>query len=161
MRIVIAIFLIITLTASVGIWKVTQDTRLLKSRIKNTEKEITSLKVEARILYKYKDEKALSLEKFYLQVFNDIKEVSFYYHASIEIKVLEAKDLVSLFEFFKSSQYRGIRYIDVKCQVNLKDLPDMYLFETLYKIIKNRPIDILEMEMGKDVLNLTMRLYGP
>ena len=161
MRIVIAIFLIITLTASVGIWKVTQDTRLLKSRIKNTEKEIASLKVEARTLDKYKDEKALSLEKFYLQVFNDIKEVSFYYHASIEIKVLEAKDLVSLFEFFKSSQYRGIRYIDVKCQVNLKDLPDMYLFETLYKIVKNRPIDILEMEMGKDVLNLTMRLYGP
>ena len=161
MRIVIAIFLIITLTASVGIWKVTQDTRLLKSRIKNTEKEIASLKVEVRTLDKYKDEKALSLEKFYLEVFNDIKEVSFYYHASIEIKVLEAKDRVSLFEFFKSSQYRGIRYIDVKCQVNLKDLPDMYLFETLYKIIKNRPVDILEIEMGKDVLNLTMRLYGP
>ena len=72
MRIVIAIFLIITLTASVEIWKVTQDTSLLKSRIKNTEKEITSLKVETRTLDKYKDEKALSLEKFYLEVFNDI-----------------------------------------------------------------------------------------
>jgi len=43
----------------------------------------------------------------------------------------------------------------------LKDLSDTYLFEALYKIIRNKPIDILDVEIEKDSINLTMRLYGP
>ena len=63
--------------------------------------------------------------------------------------------------FFKPSQYRGIRCVDVSCRIDLKDLSDTYLFEALYKIIRNKPIDILDVEIEKDAVNLTMRLYGP
>ena len=160
MRIVTSILIAISIVLSIGICKLTSDTRSFNNRIKNAEKEIASLKAQITDLDKYKDEKGISLDKFYLEVFNDIKEVSFYYHASSEIKIPEAKDLVSLFRFFKPSQYRGIRCVDVLCRINLKDLSGTYIFETLYKIIRDRPIDILDAEIEKDVLSLTMRLYG-
>ena len=51
-------------------------------------------------------------------------------------------------------------YADILCRIGLKDYHDAYLFEAFYKIIKNKPIEILEVEIEKDVLNLTMRLYG-
>ena len=161
MRTITCIFLVISLIVSFGIWKLTSNTHILTSRIRNTEKEISALKVESKNLAKYKDEQALSLDKFYLEVFNDIKELSFYYHADSEIKVLEARDLVNTQEFFKPSRYKEIKYVDILCRICLKDSLDMYLFEMLYKIIKNKPIEILEVRIEKDVLNLTMRLYGP
>lgn len=161
MRIVIVIILAITLIVSFGIWKLASDTHVLNSRIKKIEKEISGLKAEAEGLAKYKDEKGSSLDRFYFELFNDIKEVSFYYRASSVIKVLGAKDLVNIGEFFKPSQYRGVRSVDVLCRINLKDLSDTYLFEILYKIIKNKPVDILDVEIEKDAVNLTMRLYGP
>ena len=161
MRIVTSILIAISIVLSIGIWKLTSDTRSFNNRIKNAEKEIALLKAQITDLDKYKYEKGISLDKFYLEVFNDIKEVSFYYRASSEIKIPEAKDLVSLLRFFKPSQYRGIRCVDVLCRIDLKDLSGTYIFEMLYKIIKNRPIDILDVEIEKDVLSLTMRLYGP
>ena len=161
MKIVIAIILAITLAVSFGIWKLTSDTRLLNSRVNATEKVIAAIRVEARDLNKYKDEEGLPLDKFYFELFNDIKEISFYYHASSEIKVPGAKDLVNIADFFKPSQYKGIRCVDVSCRIDLKDLSDTYLFEALYKIIRNKPIDILDVEIEKGAVNLTIRLYGP
>jgi len=160
MKMIICIFLVISLAASFGIWKLASNTRLCTSQIKNAEGIIAGLKLESKNLDKYKCEKSLPLDKFYLQVFNDLKEISFYYHASSEIKVLEAKDLVATEDFFKPSQYEGIRYVDILCRIDLKNSHNLYLFEMLYKIIKNKPIEILEVEVGKDTLNVTMRLYG-
>ena len=160
MKTTICIFLVITAIISFGIWRLTSNTLLFTSQIRSAEKIITALKLESKGLDKYKCEQGLPLDKCYLGIFNDIKEVSFYYHASSEIKVIGSEDLVTTSEFFKPSQYKGIRYVDILCRIGLKDYHDAYLFETLYKIIKNKPIEILEARIEKDVLNLTMRLYG-
>ena len=42
----------------------------------------------------------------------------------------------------------------------MKDSLDTSLFETLYKIVRNRPVEILDIRIEKDAVNLTMRLYG-
>ena len=152
--------MIIITIVSFGIWRLTSNTFLLTSQMRSAEKIITALKLESKGLDKYKCEQGLPLDKCYLGIFNDIKEVSFYYYVSSEIKVLEVKDLVTMSEFFKPSQYKGIKYIDILCRIGLKDYHDAYLFEALYKIIKNKPIEILEARIEKDALNLTMRLYG-
>ena len=110
---------------------------------------------------KYKSQNPLSLDKFYLEVFSDIKELSSYYRAVSEIKIIGAKDLVNTQEFFKESQYMGIRYVDVLCRLDLKNQSDTYLFDMFYKMLKSRSIEILEVSLEKNILNLTMRLYGP
>ena len=161
MRIIICAFLIVTLAMSFGIWKLTSETHALTSYIRDAQNTIWALKKESRDIAKYKDAQGLSLDKFYPEVFNDIKEISFYYRVPSEIKIIEAKDLVNLLEFFKPSQYRGIRCVDMLCQIGLKDPLDIYSFEALYKIMKNRPLEILGVEIENGVLNLTMRLYGP
>ena len=160
MKIVAAVILVAILIASFGVWKITSDTHLINSRIKTAEKEIASLKLERKDLDRYKDEKILPLEALYFELFNDIKEVSFYYRAISEIKVPGAKDLASIEEFFKPSQYKGVRCVDIVCGISLKDLSDICIFETLYKIVQNRPVDILYAEIKKDAVTLTMRLYG-
>lgn len=161
MRIVSCIFLAMGLVMSFGIWKLTSETRVLTDLIRNAEKETAALKKEFRNISKYKDEQGLPLDKFYLEAFNDIKEVFFYHRVSSEIKIIEAKDLVNIAEFFKPSQYKGIRHVDILCQICLKDPLDIYSFDALYKIIKNKPIEILDVEIENGVFNLTLRLYGP
>ena len=160
MKTIICIFLVIIAIISFGIWRLTSNTLFSTSQIRNAEGIIAAFKLESKGLDKYKCQQGLPLDKFYLGIFNDIKEVSFYYYVSSEIKVLEVKDLVTMSEFFKPSQYKGIRYIDILCRIGLKDYHDAYLFEALYKIIKNKPIEILEARIEKDSFDLTMRLYG-
>lgn len=137
------------------------DTRFLSRQAKNTSERISAVKQEKDALLKYKSQASLPLEKFYLEVFNDIKELSFYYRAASEVKIIEAKELVNIQTFFKESQYKGIKYVDVLCRVDLKNQFDTYLFDTLYKMLKDRPIEVLEASLEKNILNLTMRLYGP
>ena len=160
MKTIICIFLVIIAIVSFGIWKVTSNTRFFLRQIRSAENSITALKTEYKGLDKYKDGQGIALDKLYIKAFNDIKEVSFYYHASSEIKVLGSQDLIATSEFFKPSQYKAVRYIDILCRTSLKDYHNAYLFEALYKIIKNKPIDILEVKIEKDSINLTMRLYG-
>jgi len=160
MKIVTCVFLAIVLIVSFGIWKLSQDTRLLTERVRNTQSLVDSLKKESKDIAKYKDGQGLSLDKFYLETFNTIKEISFYYHVPSEIKIVGAKDFANLSELFKPSQYRGIKYMDALCQIGLKDPLDICLFETLYRIMKNKPLEILDAKIENDVLSLTMRLYG-
>ena len=136
------------------------DTRLLSGQVKKVKDEISAVKLEKDALLKYKSQTPLSLDKFYLEVFSDIKELSSYYRAVSEIKIIGSKDLVNTQEFFKESQYKGIRYVDVLCQLDLKNQPGTYLFDVLYKMLKSRPIEILEVRLEKNILNLTMRFYG-
>ena len=137
------------------------DTRLLSVQVKKAKNEISAVKLEKDALLKYKSQTPLSLDKFYLEVFSDIKELSSYYRAVSEIKIIGSKDLVNTQEFFKESQYKGIRYVDVLCLLDLKNQPDTYLFDMLYKMLKSRSIEVLEVSLEKNILNLTMRLYGP
>jgi len=160
MRTIICIFLAIVLVISFGIWKLSQDTRLLTERVKNAQRLVDSLKKESRDIAKYKDGQSLSLDKFYLETFSTIKEISFYYCVPSEIKIIGAKDLTTLPELSKPSQYRGIIYMDALCQIGLKDPLDICLFDTLYKIMKNKPLEILDAKIENGVLSLTMRLYG-
>ena len=161
MRIITFIFVIVTLSISIWIWNFTSTTRLLYGRMKNAAGQVSSLKEEQGALSGYKSEQGLSLDKFYLEIFNDINEISSYYHIDSEISIVNSKDLVNTEEFFKESRYKGIRYLDLLCRLDLKDKPDTYLFEMLYKILKQKPIEILEVRLDKNNLNLTLRLFGP
>ena len=160
MRIITFLFVIVTLVFSVLVWNFTSDTRFLSGQAKNTAGRINAVKQEQDALLKYKSQISLSLDKFYLKVFSDIKELSSYYRAASEIKIIGSKDLVNTQEFFKESQYMGIRYVDVLCRLDLKNQPDTYLFDMLYKMLKSSPIEVLEASLEKNILNLTMRLYG-
>lgn len=142
------------------IWNISLDTRLLNGRIKKAAEEIAAVKQKSDNLKRYKNETALSLDKFYLKVFNDIKEICFYYNAGCEININNSKDFVDTKEFFKASEYKGIRRVDILCRIDMKSQPDVYLFDMLCRMLKSRPIEILEVNLEKDTLNLTMRLYG-
>ena len=161
MRIIIFLFVIVTLILSALVWNFTSDARFLSGQAKNTAGRISAVKQEQDALLKYKSQIPLSLDKFYLEVFSDIKELSSYYRAVSEIKIIGSKDLVNTQEFFKESQYKGIRYVDVLCRFDFRDQPDTYLFDRVYKMLKSKPIEILEVSLEKNILNLTMRLYGP
>jgi len=160
MRVLISIFVAINLFGTFVIWSLTADTRLFRRSIKDVQEGIDRIKEESSRLLEYRDEKGLSLDKFYLEVYNDIKEVSFYYTASSDIKVPGVKDYVKFEKYFNPSQYKGIRHMDVMCQVSLKGLQDTYFIETLLKVIKNRPIEVIELKTENNNLDLTMRLYG-
>jgi len=160
MRIITFLFVVIILVLSVLLWNFASDTRFLSRQTKNAAERISAIKQEKDVLFKYKSQAALPLDKFYLEVFNDIKEISSYYRAASEIKIIGARDLVNTQEFFKESQYKGIRHVDLLCSLDLRNQPDTYLFETLYKMLKSRPIEVLEVSLEKNILNLTMRLYG-
>jgi len=142
------------------LWNLVSDTRTINSGIKNAVDEIIQVKRVQTTLLKYKSEKPLSLEKFYLEVFNDIKEISFYYRAPCEVKIIGAKDLVGIRNFFKESQYKGIKYVDLLCSFDLRKQRDTYLLEALYKMLKSRPLDVLDVSLEKSILNITMRIYG-
>ena len=161
MRIITFLFVIVTLALSIAVWNFTSYTRFLSSQAKNTAERISAVKQEKDALFNYKNQNALALEESYLEVFNEIKEFSSYYRAPSEVKIVEAKDLVSIQDFFKESQYKGIKYVDVLCRFDLKDQPDTNLFDTFFKMVKSRPFEVLEVRLEKNILNLTMRLYGP
>ena len=133
----------IILILSVLLWNFTLDTRFLSRQATNATERISAVKQEKDILLKYKSQAALPLEKFYLEVFNDIKELSSYYRVPCEIKIIEAKELVNIQTFFKESQYKGIRDVDVLCRLDLRAQSDMYLLDALYKMLKSRPIEVL------------------
>ena len=152
--------MIAILISSAIAWNVALDTHVINSRIIKAKERVDTLKREQNALLKFKDQQPVSLEKFYLEVFNDIKDAASYCHGACEIKILGAKDLVSIQEYFRESQYKGIRYVDVSCQVDLKDKLDMYLLDTLFKMLKNKPVEILEVRFEKNAVNLTIRLYG-
>lgn len=160
MRIITSFFLFLILAVSFGIWKISLSTHTLNSQITKVEEDIRRIGQESKGLLKYKEEQDLSLDKFYLEVFNDINEICSYYNADCEVKINEAKDFVNTQEFFRESQYKGIRHLDIFCRVDLKGQLDTYLFDMLYKMVKSKPIEILEVNLEKNILNLTMRLYG-
>ena len=160
MRIITLFFVIVFLALSVLAWNIVSDTRMLSGRVKKAKDEISAVKQEQDALLKYKSQTPLSLDKFYLEVFSDIKELFFYYRAASEIKIIGSKDHVNTREFFKESQHKGIRYVDVLCRLDLKNQPDAYLFDRLCKLLKPRPIEVLEVSLEKNILNLTVRLYG-
>jgi len=160
MRIITFLFVIAALVLSVLVCNFTLDTRFLSWQAKNAAERINAVKQGQDALLKYKSQAPLSLEKFYLEVFNDIKELSFYYRAVSEVKIVDAKDFVNIEDFFKESQYKGIKYVDILCCFDLKNQSDPYLFDTLYKMLRLKPVEVLEIRLEKNILNLTMRLYG-
>ena len=97
---------------------------------------------------------------FYLDIFNTIKEICVYCNEACEVKIIESKDFTNTEEFFKQSQYKGIKYVDISCQFSLNEQTETYLLRMFYKLAKNKPIEILEVKIEKNKVNLTMRLYG-
>ncbi|MDD5610556.1 MAG: hypothetical protein PHH69_03305 [Candidatus Omnitrophica bacterium] len=160
MKRIILIFVVTLLALMVLLWNLASEINTINRGIKNAVNEISQIKKEQATLVKYKSEKPLSLEKFYLDVFNDIKEVSFYYRAPCEVKVIGAKDLVNIRNFFKESQYKGIKQVDLFCSFDLRKQRNAYLLDALYKILESKPLDVLDVSIEKGILTITMRLYG-
>ena len=160
MKRITLIFVVTLLTLMVLLWNLASEIGTINRGIKNAVSEISQIKKEQATLVKYKSEKPLSLEKFYLEVFNDIKEISFYYRAPSELKVIGAKDLVNIRNFFKESQYKGIKYVDLSCSFDLRKQRNAYLLDALYKMLKSKPIDVLDVRVEKGIFSITMRLYG-
>jgi len=152
--------MILLLTLMALLWNLALDINTLNSGIKNSVSKISQIKKEEAGLVKCKSEKPLSLEKFYLEVFNDIKEISFYYHAPVEVKIIGAKDLVSIRNFFKESQYKGIKQVDITCSFDLRKQRNTYLLDTLYKMLKSMPLSVQDVSLEKGFVTVTMRLYG-
>ena len=160
MKRITLIFVITLLALIVLLWNLVLDTRTLNSGIKSAIDEISQVKKEEATLLKYKSEKPLPLGKFYLEVFNDIKEFSFYYRAPSEVKIIGAKDLVGIRSFFKESQYKGIKYVDLSCSFDLRKQRNTYLLDALHKMLKSRPLDVLDVSVEKGIVSITLRLYG-
>ncbi len=157
----ITLIFVVTLSAlMVLLWNLASEINTINRGVKNAVSEISQIKKEQATLVKYKSEKPLSLEKFYLEVFNDIKELSFYYRAPCEVKVIGAKDLVNIRNFFKESQYKGIKQVDLSCSFDLKKQRNAYLLDALYKMLKSKPLDVLDVSIEKGIVTVTMRLYG-
>jgi hypothetical protein len=160
MRIITSLFWILISVLLVLLCNLAVDTRVLNGGIKRTAAAIRAVRKEQDVLFRYQSEKPFSLEKLYLQLFNRAKEISFYHRVGCEVKILGAKDLVNIREFFKESQYKGISCVDVLCRVELKKQQDVYLLNAFYKMLKSMPVDVLEARLEKNTLNLTLRLYG-
>jgi hypothetical protein len=160
MRIIICFFLVLVSWLCSGIWKTSLDTKEVYSRTKGLEKELSIISGEIKSLNKYKNEGAGRLEKLYQQIFYDLKEISAYYHADCEIKIPGEKDLVNIRDFFKASQYKGIDCIDILARVDLKNQPDLYALSVMYNALKVKPVEILKLNLEKDLLSLSLRLYG-
>jgi len=152
--------MILLLALMVLLWNIASDIKTFNDGIKNAANEISRIKLEQTMLVKYKAEKPIPLEKFYLEVFNDIKELSFYYRAPVEVKIIGAKDLVNIRSFFKDSQYKGIKQVDLSCSFDLRKQRNAYLLDAFYKMLKSKPISILGISLEKGFVILTMRLYG-
>ena len=160
MKRITLIFVITLLALIVLLWNLVSDTRTLNSGIKSAIDEISQIKKEETTLLKYKSEKPLPLEKFYLEVFNDIKELSFFYRAPSEVKIIGAKDLIGIRSFFKESRYKGIKYVDLSCSFDLRKQRNTYLLDALHKMLKSRPLDVLDVSVEKGIVSITLRLYG-
>ncbi len=160
MKIITFLLVIVTLVLSVLVWNFTSDNRLLSGEIKKAKDEINAVKQEKDTLLKYKSQAPNSLDEFYLKVFSGIKEICSYYHAGCEFNIVDSKDFVNTREFFRESQYKGIRYVDVLCRIDLKSRFSAYLFDMLFRLLKSEPVEIMEVKIEKNILNLTIRLYG-
>jgi hypothetical protein len=160
MKKITLIFVITLLALIVLLWNFVSDTRTLNRGIKSAADEISQIKKEQGTLVKFKSGKPLTLEKFYLEVFNDMKELSFYYRVPCEVKIIGAKDLVGIRNFFKESQYKGIKYVDLLSSFDLRKQRDTYLLDAFYKMLKSRPLDVLDVSVEKGIVSITLRLYG-
>ncbi|RJP30008.1 MAG: hypothetical protein C4533_00075 [Candidatus Omnitrophota bacterium] len=160
MRKITLIFMILLLVLMALLWNLASDINTFNSGIKNSVSKISQIKKEEAGLVKYKSEKPLYLEKFYLEVFDDIKEISFYYRAPVEVKIVAAKNLVNIRNFFRESRYKGIKQVDITCSFDLRKQRNTYLLDTLYKVLKSRPLSVMDVCLEKGFVSVTMRLYG-
>lgn len=161
MRIIIPVFILVILVLSLGLYNISRDTQLLNHRIRDSAEEIAMLKQEEGDLAKYKDEPSLALDKLYPAVCNDIRQICLYCGLHSDIRIIVSGDIASRQESFRPSEYKGIRYADILCQVRLKDLKDTRILDLLYKMIKVKPIEVTGLKIEKNTLNLTLRIYGP
>ena len=160
MRIIIGFFLILALAVSFKTWKTSLDTRFINSCIEEANKELDKTAQELNRLETCKEEEGAFLEELYLEVFGQIQEISSYYHADSKVSIAEAKNLVNTREFFRPSDYKGVNFLDLQVRVDLKSQPDKHLISLLSNMAGSRPVEILEINLEKDILSLIMRLYG-
>ena len=137
-----------------------QEKSVINSRVRKTGEEITLLNLEYKGLKQYKEKAPISLTKLYLDLLNNIKEISNYSNAVSVIKIPGANDAANIEQFFKASAYKGIRYMDVLCEVDFKDELDEHFLPMFYEMIKLKPVTLLEVSLKEGRLTLKLRLYG-
>ncbi|QAT16686.1 hypothetical protein BU251_02535 [Candidatus Velamenicoccus archaeovorus] len=160
MKTITFLFAAAILFLSIKIWGLDQDSSLLNIRLKKAREEIRAIVLKQNSLSVYRDEPALPLDQCYLQVYNDIKEIAAYYDEICDVKIVGAKELVAIKEFSKPSGYEGIRYLDVLSRFTLSEKTGHSLLCMFYGLSQAGPMEILGVDMEKNIVTLTMRLYG-
>lgn len=156
----IFLFIAAILVLSIRIWGLNQDTILINSRLNEVQGEVHAIILKEKGLAVYKDETALPLDQYYLQVYNDIKEIAAYYNEACEVKIAGAKDLTALKDLFKPSVYEGIKYFDILCRFSLSERTGDSLLRMFCGLNQAGPMEILEVCLKKNTVVLIMRLYG-
>jgi hypothetical protein len=160
MKTITFLFAAAILVLSIKIWGLNQDTSLLNSRLNRTREEINAIILKEKGLAVYKNEAALPLDQYSLQVYNDIKEIAAYYNEACEVKIAGAKDLTALKDLFKPSVYEGIKYFDILCRFSLNERTGGSLLRMFCSLGQAGPMEILEVYLEKNTVVLIMRLYG-
>jgi len=160
MRTITIFLIIVSIALSLMAWNSFQKKSLINNRIRKANEEIALLNLEYKGLKQYKDKAPIALTRLYLDIFNSIKEISGYCNTVSAIKIPGVNDAANIEQSFKDSAYKGIRYVDVLCEVTFKDALDEHFLPMFYEMINLKAVSILGVNLEKDKLTLTMRLYG-
>lgn len=160
MKIIICLFVIVSSALSLWAWELSKDTQEVNHQIAMMQKEIGTIELESKGLASYKTKASTKLSEFYLDVFNDIREICSYYNAEPAVKIAGGIDGRNIEEFFIPSQYKGVRCVDLLIRINPNQAAVARLLSLFYEMAQTLPIQIQEIKIEKNIVDLTMRLYG-
>jgi len=156
---IITIILALSIVYSgIGIFK---EGKLLKENIDSIIWEINDLEEQIKKTNNFKDYEPQELVKFYIDFFNNIKLISAFNNVTFKFFIPESKNRIDVGQFFKNSQYEGVKIVDVKVIFKAKNMPSIIsILEILTMMQKEYPIEIIGIRNKKDYLECDITLYG-
>ena len=128
-------------------WVLFSKAEGLNRQIKTIQAELVSLNQENNGLAVHKNEIPVPLYRLYLDLCKGVEEIRGYYHFPCAVKITGSRDLTDISQFFRESQYPGIKFVEVLCQVNFRDLDDLYLTNLFYQMAAHRPIEFNDIHL--------------
>lgn len=160
MRIIIFVFSIIVIFTGLQGYNQINDALGFRKQTMELKKQTELFNAQGAGVGSYQDGLSTPLDIFYTDIFNKVKAVSRYYAGRGEVKILNSKDLVDIASFAYEAQYPGIKYMDILSRISLEKPYDTTIFEYIYDMYKNNPIEILEIKKEDKLIDITIRLYG-
>ena len=160
MRLILICIIAATMAVSTESWILFNKAKSLNRQIHTTQAELVSLNLEGKRLAAYKNDIPVTLSRLYLDLFKNVEEICGYYQFPCTVKISGGRDLSDIKQFFQESQYPGIKFVEVLCQVNFRDPNNLYLTNLFYRMAEHRPIEFNEIRIEGNSLTLKMRLLG-